>query len=69
MRNNLSPFELEDKRFINTFRLSKKLVHFLIECLARHNPHPNNLSTETKIFIFILCYGSWKLSAINQTKL
>ncbi|XP_018359697.1 PREDICTED: putative nuclease HARBI1 [Trachymyrmex cornetzi] len=61
MRNNSIPFELDDKHFISTFRLSKELVHFLIEHLAPHmnvNPHPNSLSAETKIFTALLLYAT-----------
>lgn len=65
MRNNSDPFTLSDTHFVNAFRLSKDMVHYLIQQLSPHmsvSLHPNAVDPQLKIFaaLYFFANGSYQ---------
>lgn len=53
MRNDSDPFALDDPQFIQTFRLTKDMVLYLMNALIPHmteSLHPNAVAPPTQIF-------------------
>lgn len=61
MRNTTDIFNLDEKDFRRTFRLSRQLATDLMHALVplmNTNTHPNSLSAELKVFIALSFYAT-----------
>ncbi|KAF5306209.1 hypothetical protein FQR65_LT07486 [Abscondita terminalis] len=64
MRNNVDPFLLDDVHFINQFRLTKNMAHYLIEGLTPHmyvSQHPSAVEPQLRVFttLYFFANGSY----------
>ncbi|KAJ8911925.1 hypothetical protein NQ315_016266 [Exocentrus adspersus] len=71
MRNTVDFFLLTDEKFIDNFRLNKKLCRNLLDALfphLPHNTHPSSISGETKVFTALSFYatGSYQRTIGNS---